>query len=507
MIDFSKIQEITLGGKVVVSITDADGLALWNADKTDGFIRGTFNITDATASYPVVWRNYSAYEYALVDGEKIDSPQTARTWTVGEHKVELKIKDGATNFSYMFYTLPYTSMDFSTAGLNKAKAYNFSYMVYSCKQLTELDLTPIDFSQATAVPSFYYLQALTSLKLNSTYGVGMQMTTANLGGWFNNCALTEIDTSNWDVSNMTSLANTFYCCRSLKSLDLSTWIPVNNVSLNVAFNYCEALTDIKFGDGWGSMRKLTNAERAFANCTSLTTLNLSKLDLSSATNVKNFVADCTKVTEITLPKSFASGQLYSYFFSGDNKLKKINNLSGMVTSSATALDSVFYYNYALESVDGIEEWNTQNVTTFNSLFANCTSLKTVDLSKWNTSKCTSFRRVFYNCSSLESVNISGWNTSNISNTDDMFTNTNNLTNIIFGENFGNWTLRNVLVLSNCGSSKYFQLTDATYESMLNMYDRASNNKTASTIKFSSKHNIPDGFIDKMTARGYTITKS
>ena len=371
MIDFSKIQEITLGGKVVVSITDADGLALWNADKTDGFIRGTFNITDATASYPVVWRNYSAYEYALVDGEKIESPQTARTWSVGEHKVELKIKDGATNFSYMFYTLPYTSVDFSTAGLNKAKAYNFSYMVYSCKQLTELDLTPIDFSQATAVPSFYYLQALTSLKLNSTYGVGMQMTTANLGGWFNNCALTEIDTSNWDVSNMTSLANTFYCCRSLKSLDVSNWNTSNVISLSNMFSYCQAVTSL-------------------------------------------------------------------------------------------------------------------------------------DLSKWDTSKVSSFKDVFNHCSKLQSVDISGWNTKSATDVARMFYLTGSLTNIIFGENFGNWPDNfNEFVLSTCGWQTY-QLTDATYESLLNIYDRAANGLSALNICFSSNHNIPDGFIDKMTAKGYTI---
>lgn len=507
MIDFSKIQEITLGGKVVVSITDADGLALWNADKTDGFIRGTFNVTDATTSYPVVWRNYSAYEYALVDGEKIESPQTARTWTVGEHKVELKIKDGATNFSYMFYTLPYTSIDFSTAGLNKAKAYNFSYMVYSCKQLTELDLTPIDFSQATAVPEFYYMIKIESIKINSTYGVGIGAITSTIGSWFNSCnVLTGVDVLNWDVSNMTNLQNTFRCCYALEYLDLSTWNPVKTTSLAFMFNYCTALKEIVLGNGWSSMPSLTSAQSCFANCTSLKELDLTMLDLSQATNVASCLANCTDITEITLPKSFTKAQNVSGFFSGNRKLKKINNLSGLVVA-ATTLDSVFYYNYELEDLSEISEWDTSKVTSFYATFQCCYKIKSLNLSAWETSSVRTFQKLFANCTALESVNISGWDTRITTNISYMFLENSSLTNIIFGAKFGRWSSNLTLDLSTCGSAKSYQLTDATYESMLNIYDRASNNKTTATIKFSSKHNIPDGFIDKMTAKGYTITKS
>ena len=62
-----------------------------------------------------------------------------------------------------------------------------------------------------------------------------------------------------------------------------------------------------------------------------------------------------------------------------------------------------------------------------------------------------------------------------------------------------------LALSSCGNSKGYQLTDATYNSMLTMYDRATAGLENMTIQLSKKHNIPDGWTDKMTARGYTIT--
>jgi hypothetical protein len=38
-----------------------------------------------------------------------------------------------------------------------------------------------------------------------------------------------------------------------------------------------------------------------------------------------------------------------------------------------------------------------------------------------------------------------------------------------------------------------------------MYDRASAGLTTMTIKFSKNHNLPDGFAEKMSALGYTIT--
>ena len=112
--------------------------------------------------------------------------------------------------------------------------------------------------------------------------------------------------------------------------------------------------------------------------------------------------------------------------------------------------------------------------------------------------------VFYNCI-VTTLDVSKFDLSNLRRLDSIFGSCTQLTNIIFGEGWGKPQNNITLDLSTCGSSKSYTLTDETYASMLTMYDRVTNGLTSTyTIKFSTKHNIPDGWIDKMTARGYTI---
>lgn len=139
----------------------------------------------------------------------------------------------------------------------------------------------------------------------------------------------------------------------------------------------------------------------------------------------------------------------------------------------------------------------------------CSKLKTADLRYCDTSKLKEFWYFFSSCPALESVNISGWDTTNcISGPDCMFWGCYSLTDITFGEGFGKATASGLpLDLTHCAKAANYKLTDNTYNTLLTLYDRATAGLPTMTIKFSSKHNIPDGFVDKMTARGYTITQS
>ena len=134
-------------------------------------------------------------------------------------------------------------------------------------------------------------------------------------------------------------------------------------------------------------------------------------------------------------------------------------------------------------------------------------LKTADLRYCDTSKVTEFWYFFWGCTALESVNISGWDTTNcVSGPDTAFGCCYSLTDITFGEGFGKATASGLtLNLTDCGSNADYKLTTNTYNTLLTMYDRATAGLPTMTIKFNRKHNIPNGFVDKMTARGYTIT--
>ncbi|MDG4959786.1 BspA family leucine-rich repeat surface protein [Lactococcus lactis] len=75
----------------------------------------------------------------------------------------------------------------------------------------------------------------------------------------------------------------------------------------------------------------------------------------------------------------------------------------------------------LVSVEGLEHLSTQNSTSFSSMFNNCESLQTIDLTSFDTSNSVRFSKMFYGCSSLENVDVSQFDTSKALYFDNMFT--------------------------------------------------------------------------------------
>ena len=185
------------------------------------------------------------------------------------------------------------------------------------------------------------------------------------------------------------------------------------------------------------------------------------------------------------------------------------DVSGLDMSNCTSLGRMFYGFRSLTYLD-VSGWDTSKVTNMYSTFRVCWSLKSLDVSGWDTSNNVAFNFTFSDCNALTSLDLSGWDTGKVTSLGSMFSSCSNLTNILFGEKWGTQTSTEAdaltLNLSECGSSQSYKLTDATWESMLTMYDRKTAGLTNMTIKISSNHNVPDGWIDKMTARGYTITK-
>ena len=74
----------------------------------------------------------------------------------------------------------------------------------------------------------------------------------------------------------------------------------------------------------------------------------------------------------------------------------------------------------LTAISGIGNLNTANVEDMNNMFANCSSLTTLDLHTFNTAKVTNMSLMFYHCSGLTSLRVSKFNTANVTNMLQMF---------------------------------------------------------------------------------------
>ena len=94
---------------------------------------------------------------------------------------------------------------------------------------------------------------------------------------------------------------------------------------------------------------------------------------------------------------------------------------GGVTANANSTQ-VFSLFPVLKSVNGLENYHTDNVTNLSWFFEGCKSLEYVDLSSFNTSKVTNLSYFMIDCNNLKSVDFSGWDTSNVTTTHSMFKN-------------------------------------------------------------------------------------
>ena len=103
--------------------------------------------------------------------------------------------------------------------------------------------------------------------------------------------------------------------------------------------------------------------------------------------------------------------------------------------------------FYLETISGLENLSTDEVTNMNSMFHGCNSIKNLDLSHFNTSKVTDMFSMFDSCLSLTSLDLSGWDTSNVTDMGEMFLMFEDYENNLTSLNLSGWDTRRVTNMS------------------------------------------------------------
>lgn len=82
--------------------------------------------------------------------------------------------------------------------------------------------------------------------------------------------------------------------------------------------------------------------------------------------------------------------------------------------AGTSLESLFNNFVNLTTINNLGNLNTAGVTSMLSMFYNCSSLTTLDLSGWNTASVTDMKFMFSGCSNLTTICVDGgWSTAGI----------------------------------------------------------------------------------------------
>ena len=226
------------------------------------------------------------------------------------------------------------------------------------------------------------------------------------------------------------------------------------------FFYCTNLTTIYAGTGW-STNAVTSSSDMFQNCTKIrgskgTTYDTSHLDATYAhidggTSNPGYLSDFSEPyvvytsasTTLTFyydtMRSTRPGNTYSlntgstspaWYTEGiSQNVTRVIFTSSFANARPTTTYRWFYDMNKLETITGMNYLNTSEVTNMSSMFRECNSLTSVDVSNFNTEKVTNLSYMFNNCFELTSLDLSNFNTAKVTNMSNMFKNCRELTTI------------------------------------------------------------------------------
>lgn len=164
------------------------------------------------------------------------------------------------------------------------------------------------------------------------------------------------------------------------------------------------------------------------------------IDDSKPIKVSQYVSGLTSSNSklVTLKYVDAVEITYSLksFFSSDSNLRSIEGLNKFNTSNVTSTSAMFYKT-ALSSID-MSSFDLSRVTSIDSMFASTPNLKTIDLSPLKSAKLTSMNATFYNSGISDIKGLNLLNTSNVTSSSALFAAASNLTSI----DISNWDLSN-----------------------------------------------------------------
>lgn len=206
----------------------------------------------------------------------------------------------------------------------------------------------------------------------------------------------------------------FYGCTVLASVG-----PVNIplvTDSNALFLECNNLATV----GPIQMPAVENAGQMFKGCRELTSLTLNGVDNNTLTNLNDMFSSCAKLTTLnfTLVSDKVTTTASMFYDCESLSSVDISHISG----NLTAVASMFRYCYNLDGIVFNSGFNTSGVTSFLSMFDNCRSLTSLDLSMFNTSAAESMSQMFNNCRELTTIGATTRfvTTASLTNTASMF---------------------------------------------------------------------------------------
>ena len=373
-----------------------------------------------------------------------------------------------------------------------------------------------DASFANARPKSCYWWFGECYKLKAIEGIEYLNTenVTDMSSMFQSCSHSyPLDLTSFNTANVTDMSSMFKYC-DITSLDLTSFNTANVTDMSSMFEHCRNLKSIFVSDKFVT-GQITNGDNMFNDCENLRGYNDSKIDHNYANCSKTGYLDpgfgyamfdnATETLTFSY-KGFKSVTEYYYvlfegrakpeWYSKKDKIKKVV----FDASFANARPKSCYWWFGeclnLTRIEGMENLNTEMVTTMAGMFYQCEALTSLDVTNFNTAKVTDMSLMFSSCTKLSSLNLYNFNTENVTNMLAMFSSCKNLATIYTSEKF---------VTTKVDNLNHFMFDDDEQLKGANAYDEmktrvhCANYKTGYFTKLVGKNGD-----EKIGATGETL---
>ena len=361
--------------------------------------------------------------------------------------------ENVTSMAYMFSSCNKLA-ELDVTHFNTANVKNMEYMFECCKGLSSLDVTNFNTANVTNMLAMFGRTSLTSLDVT-------HFNTANvkdMTSMFYACrGLTSLDVTNFNTANVTSMRDMFCNCDKLTSLDVTNFNTAKVTDMGYMFCRCHNLTEIYVSDKFVT-DAVTNSYQMFAYCESLS----GDIDWSDKAVDKTYAktdggyfrdkaydnrpwvkfADGTLAFRCGYKKTLGeneyelnSGEKLPKWYTHDTEISKVVFEASFANARPTNCYAWFVNFKNLTQIEGIENLNTENVTSMRNMFCGCSKLTSLDVTKFNTEKVTDMSYMFYNCKALTSLDVTNFNSENVTNMSFMFSRCSTLTTIYVNDKF------------------------------------------------------------------------
>ena len=332
--------------------------------------------------------------------------------------------------------------------LNTEMVTTMEGMFYECNPLTSLDVTNFNTANVT-----------------------------NMSSMFQSCSIrSSLDLTSFNTANVTDMSSMFKYS-DITSLDLTSFNTANVTDMSSMFEHCRLLKSIFVSDKFVT-NQITNGDNMFNDCTNLRGYNDSKIDHNYANCSQPGYFDpgfeyamFDNATE-TLTFSYKGFKPVTYYVLFEGRAKPawsslVDKIKKVVfdASFANARPKSCYWWFGeclnLTRIEGMENLNTEMVTTMEGMFYQCEALTSLDVTNFNTAKVTDMSLMFSSCTKLSSLNLYNFNTENVTNMLAMFSSCKNLATIYTSEKF---------VTTNVNNLNHFMFDDDEQLKGANAYD-------------------------------------